>query len=149
MIYKNPEKTGGSDADSWMDTGNGDRSLLGTWGSGRAVPADTRDPLLSLLHKRIRVHQGGVYTHQRRSPHRTAADAYPLAGPGRFAEQTIRSPISSDDIDFTHVSQIRVGTDGGEFREWLPDELRNICRARRTDTIRSSLVIATQTTSGP
>lgn len=41
-----------------------------------------------------------------------------------YSEQTIRSPISKDDIDVTHVSRIRVSKDGGEPREWSADELR-------------------------
>ncbi|QBQ53825.1 C2H2-type zinc finger protein [Nitrosococcus wardiae] len=41
-----------------------------------------------------------------------------------YSEQTIRSPISKDDIDLTHVNRIKASKDGGEPREWLPDELK-------------------------
>jgi hypothetical protein len=40
-----------------------------------------------------------------------------------YSEQTIRSPLSKDDINLIHVNRIRVSKDGGEFSEWLPDEL--------------------------
>ncbi len=41
-----------------------------------------------------------------------------------LSEQTIRSPISKDDINLTHVNRIRVSKDGGEPREWSPDDLK-------------------------
>ena len=41
-----------------------------------------------------------------------------------FSEQTIRTPLSKNDIDFTHVHSIRVIKDGGELREWTPNELK-------------------------
>ena len=34
-----------------------------------------------------------------------------------YSEQTIRSPISKDDIASTHVNRIRVSKDGGEPKE--------------------------------
>lgn len=40
------------------------------------------------------------------------------------SEQTVRSPISRDAIDVTHVNRIRVIKDGGECRECSADELK-------------------------
>jgi len=42
-----------------------------------------------------------------------------------YSEQTIRSPISKDDIALTHVNKISVSKDGGELKEWSPGKLKN------------------------
>lgn len=49
-----------------------------------------------------------------------------------LSEQTIRAPIHKDDIELTHVTQIRVSKDGGRKVGSVSDELKTVLAASTT-----------------